>query len=156
MNYSKPFHRLCCSFTAADEFQINISSCTATEDLLSLKIKLRNCRRKDTGPVTTYRKIPLTLSNMDICIFYYLFWRSLYTVVFFSCMLIFRYFQEIFNVSGYNELVKKYGSWFTSDQNPRAQIFRRNHTLVTDLDSMVRLMRYSVNTNFHTFYWLTL
>ncbi|XP_017269074.1 putative phospholipase B-like 2 [Kryptolebias marmoratus] len=53
------------------------------------------------------------------------------------------YYEEIFNMSGYNELVKKYGSWFTLDQNPRAQIFRRNQTLVTDLDSMVRLMRYN-------------
>ncbi|XP_037536378.1 putative phospholipase B-like 2 [Nematolebias whitei] len=53
------------------------------------------------------------------------------------------YFEDIFNVSGYNELVKKYGSWFTLDQNPRAQIFKRDQTRVTDLDSMVRLMRYN-------------
>ncbi|XP_065707962.1 putative phospholipase B-like 2 [Patagioenas fasciata] len=51
------------------------------------------------------------------------------------------YFEEIFNASGTPELVKKYGDWFTYDKNPRAQIFRRNQTLVRDLDSMVRLMR---------------
>ncbi|KAM6340732.1 putative phospholipase B-like 2 isoform 1-T1 [Alca torda] len=51
------------------------------------------------------------------------------------------YFEEIFNASGNPELVKKYGDWFTYDKNPRAQIFRRNQTLVHDLDSMVRLMR---------------
>ncbi|XP_049661502.1 putative phospholipase B-like 2 [Accipiter gentilis] len=51
------------------------------------------------------------------------------------------YFEEIFNASGNPELVKKYGDWFTYDKNPRAQIFRRNQTLVRDLDSMVRLMR---------------
>uniref|UniRef100_A0A6G1RE91 Phospholipase B-like n=1 Tax=Hypotaenidia okinawae TaxID=2861861 RepID=A0A6G1RE91_9GRUI len=51
------------------------------------------------------------------------------------------YFQEIFNASGTRELVEKYGDWFTYDRNPRAQIFRRNQTLVHDLDSMVRLMR---------------
>ncbi|NXW56764.1 PLBLB protein, partial [Eurystomus gularis] len=51
------------------------------------------------------------------------------------------YFEEIFNASGTLELVKKYGDWFTYDKNPRAQIFRRNQTLVHDLDSMVRLMR---------------
>ncbi|XP_075023383.1 putative phospholipase B-like 2 isoform X3 [Calonectris borealis] len=51
------------------------------------------------------------------------------------------YFEEIFNASGIPELVKKYGDWFTYDKNPRAQIFRRNQTLVRDLDSMVRLMR---------------
>ncbi|XP_009082848.1 PREDICTED: putative phospholipase B-like 2, partial [Acanthisitta chloris] len=51
------------------------------------------------------------------------------------------YFEEIFNASGNLELVKKYGDWFTYDKNPRAQIFRRNQTLVHDLDSMIRLMR---------------
>lgn len=52
-----------------------------------------------------------------------------------------RYFEEVFNVSGNLELVKKYGDWFTYDKNPRAQIFRRNQTLVQDMDSMIRLMR---------------
>ncbi|NXX76591.1 PLBLB protein, partial [Urocolius indicus] len=51
------------------------------------------------------------------------------------------YFEEISNASGIPELVRKYGDWFTYDKNPRAQIFRRNQTLVRDLDSMIRLMR---------------
>ncbi|XP_036418379.1 putative phospholipase B-like 2 isoform X2 [Colossoma macropomum] len=53
------------------------------------------------------------------------------------------YFEEVFNASGYADLVKKYGSWFSYSENPRAQIFRRNQTLVTDMESMVRLMRYN-------------
>ncbi|XP_062310683.1 putative phospholipase B-like 2 [Osmerus eperlanus] len=53
------------------------------------------------------------------------------------------YYEEVFNASGCPELVKKFGPWFTLDQNPRAQIFKRNQTAVTDLDSMVRLMRYN-------------
>ncbi|KAK1892988.1 putative phospholipase B-like 2 [Dissostichus eleginoides] len=53
------------------------------------------------------------------------------------------YYEEIFNASGCNELVEKYGPWFSLDQNPRAQIFRRNQTAVTDVDSMIRLMRYN-------------
>uniref|UniRef100_K7FJ07 Phospholipase B-like n=1 Tax=Pelodiscus sinensis TaxID=13735 RepID=K7FJ07_PELSI len=53
------------------------------------------------------------------------------------------YFEEIFNVSGQLELVKKYGDWFTYDKNPRALIFRRNQTLVRDMDSMIQLMRSS-------------
>ncbi|XP_026199967.1 putative phospholipase B-like 2 [Anabas testudineus] len=53
------------------------------------------------------------------------------------------YYVDIFNASGCNELVKKFGPWFSLDQNPRAQIFRRNQTDVTDVDSMVRLMRYN-------------
>ena len=57
-----------------------------------------------------------------------------------------RYYEEIFNASGNLELVKKYGDWFTYDKNPRAQIFRRNQTLVHDLDSMIRLMRCVLGT----------
>lgn len=57
-----------------------------------------------------------------------------------------RYFEEIFNASGNLELVRKYGDWFTYDKNPRAQIFRRNQTLVHDLDSMIRLMRCVLGT----------
>uniref|UniRef100_A0A8D3AJL0 Phospholipase B-like n=1 Tax=Scophthalmus maximus TaxID=52904 RepID=A0A8D3AJL0_SCOMX len=53
------------------------------------------------------------------------------------------YYEEIFNASGCNELVEKFGPWFSLDQNPRAQLFRRNQTDVTDVDSMVRLMRYN-------------
>ncbi|XP_031164586.1 putative phospholipase B-like 2 [Sander lucioperca] len=53
------------------------------------------------------------------------------------------YYPDIFNASGCNELVEKFGPWFSLDQNPRAQIFRRNQTAVTDVDSMVRLMRYN-------------
>uniref|UniRef100_A0A452GQ43 Phospholipase B-like n=1 Tax=Gopherus agassizii TaxID=38772 RepID=A0A452GQ43_9SAUR len=53
------------------------------------------------------------------------------------------YFEQIFNTSGQLELVKKYGDWFTYDKSPRAQIFRRNQTLVQDLDSMIRLMRFN-------------
>ncbi|XP_063000420.1 putative phospholipase B-like 2 [Elgaria multicarinata webbii] len=53
------------------------------------------------------------------------------------------YFKEIFNASGLPPLVEKYGDWFTYDKNPRAQIFRRNQTLVRDMDSMIRLMRFN-------------
>ncbi|KGL77252.1 Putative phospholipase B-like 2, partial [Tinamus guttatus] len=53
------------------------------------------------------------------------------------------YFEEIFNASGNLELVKKYGDWFSYDGSPRARIFQRNQTLVRDMDSMVRLMRFN-------------
>ncbi|XP_066542740.1 putative phospholipase B-like 2 [Hoplias malabaricus] len=53
------------------------------------------------------------------------------------------YFEDIFNASGCQDLVKKYGSWFSYSESPRAQIFRRNQTRVMDLDSMVKLMRYN-------------
>ncbi|XP_075424934.1 putative phospholipase B-like 2 [Ascaphus truei] len=53
------------------------------------------------------------------------------------------YFEEVFNTSGMPALVAQYGDWFSYDKNPRAQIFRRNHTQVQDMKSMVRLMRYN-------------
>ncbi|KAM5192372.1 putative phospholipase B-like 2 [Mantella aurantiaca] len=53
------------------------------------------------------------------------------------------YFSDIFNASGQPELVKTFGDWFSYSKTPRAQIFRRNHTLVSDLPSMMRLMRYN-------------
>lgn len=56
-------------------------------------------------------------------------------------MFLSRYYVDVFNASGYNELVENFGSWFSLDHNPRAQIFRRNQTMVTDVDSMIRLMR---------------
>ncbi|XP_061115760.1 putative phospholipase B-like 2 [Conger conger] len=53
------------------------------------------------------------------------------------------YYEEVFNTSGCPELVQQYGDWFSFDMNPRAKIFRRNQSFVTDMDSMVRLMRYN-------------
>ncbi|XP_057687529.1 putative phospholipase B-like 2 isoform X2 [Corythoichthys intestinalis] len=53
------------------------------------------------------------------------------------------YYEEIFNASGCNELVEKFGSWFSLDENPRAQIFKRDQKAVTDVASMMRLMRYN-------------
>uniref|UniRef100_A0AAV2MRD7 RRM domain-containing protein n=1 Tax=Knipowitschia caucasica TaxID=637954 RepID=A0AAV2MRD7_KNICA len=53
------------------------------------------------------------------------------------------YYGKIFNASGCNELVDKFGPWFSLDKNPRAQIFHRNQSMVTDIESMIRLMRYN-------------
>ncbi|XP_041742202.1 putative phospholipase B-like 2 [Coregonus clupeaformis] len=53
------------------------------------------------------------------------------------------YYEEVFNASGCRELVEQFGPWFSLDMNPRAQIFRRNQSHITDMDSMVRLMRYN-------------
>uniref|UniRef100_A0A7N5JCH1 Phospholipase B-like n=1 Tax=Ailuropoda melanoleuca TaxID=9646 RepID=A0A7N5JCH1_AILME len=53
------------------------------------------------------------------------------------------YFENVFNASGLQALVAQYGDWFSYDGSPRAQIFRRNQSLVHDLDSMLRLMRYN-------------
>uniref|UniRef100_A0A2K5E256 Phospholipase B-like n=1 Tax=Aotus nancymaae TaxID=37293 RepID=A0A2K5E256_AOTNA len=52
-------------------------------------------------------------------------------------------FETVFNASGLQALVAQYGDWFSYDGSPRAQIFRRNQSLVHDIESMVRLMRYN-------------
>ncbi|XP_021573200.1 putative phospholipase B-like 2 isoform X2 [Carlito syrichta] len=52
-------------------------------------------------------------------------------------------FETVFNASGLQDLVAQYGDWFSYDGSPRARIFRRNQSLVHDVDSMVRLMRYN-------------
>ena len=56
----------------------------------------------------------------------------------------FRYFSDIFNKSGQSKLEKKYGSWFSYKHTPRANIFRRDHMKVKDMDSMLKLMRYDM------------
>ena len=46
---------------------------------------------------------------------------------------------------------KKYGTWFSWDMSPRAQIFARNHSHVTDMTSMVSLMRWVATVIHHPF-----
>jgi len=53
------------------------------------------------------------------------------------------FFEEIYNISGYSIMDQKYGDSFSWSKCPRANIFRRNQTLVHDLSSMKNLMRYN-------------
>ncbi|XP_067135392.1 putative phospholipase B-like 2 [Centruroides vittatus] len=53
------------------------------------------------------------------------------------------YYSNIFNMSGFPELAKKYGDYFTYDRAPRALIFKRDQEKVTDLKTMINLMRYN-------------
>lgn len=53
-----------------------------------------------------------------------------------------RSFESVFNASGLPGLVAQYGDWFSYDRSPRAQIFRRDQSLVHDVDSMIRLIRW--------------
>ncbi|XP_043861009.1 putative phospholipase B-like 2 [Dromiciops gliroides] len=53
------------------------------------------------------------------------------------------YFESVFNASGMPDLVKQYGDWFSYKNSPRARIFERNQSLVHDMDSMIRLMRFN-------------
>ena len=48
----------------------------------------------------------------------------------------------MYNESGVNEAKAKFGSWFDYDLNPRSQIFKRDHSKVKDVQSLLKLMRY--------------
>lgn len=53
------------------------------------------------------------------------------------------YFPYIYNISGVSESLKMYGDWFDYNLNPRAQIFKRDHAKVSDMQSLFKLMRYN-------------
>lgn len=57
------------------------------------------------------------------------------------------YFEDIFNISCQPELVEKYGDYYSYERAPRANIFRRDHVKVHDMDSMMALMRYNDYTH---------
>ena len=49
----------------------------------------------------------------------------------------------MFNKSGNYELMLKLGDWFSYDRTPRALIFARDAPQVSDIPSMIKLMRYN-------------
>ncbi|XP_023326751.1 putative phospholipase B-like 2 isoform X2 [Eurytemora carolleeae] len=53
------------------------------------------------------------------------------------------YFKDVYNMSGNQRLVEQYGDWFSYEKTPRAQIFHRDAVKVTDIPSMIKLMRYN-------------
>lgn len=53
------------------------------------------------------------------------------------------YFKDVFNMSGNYKLIKEYGDWFSYENTPRAKIFKRDAVKVTDISSMIQLMRYN-------------
>lgn len=57
------------------------------------------------------------------------------------------YFPYVYNTSGVTADKKKFGSWFDYYQNPRAQIFKRDHSKIVDMETFVKLMRYNDFTN---------
>ncbi|GIY08069.1 putative phospholipase B-like 2 [Caerostris extrusa] len=53
------------------------------------------------------------------------------------------YFKDIFNMSGAQANVQKFGNFFTYDKAPRALIFKREQGKIQDIPSMMKLMRYN-------------
>jgi hypothetical protein len=53
------------------------------------------------------------------------------------------YFNDIYDISGNEHLAQNSGPFFSYGNTARAQIFSRDHSKVTDLKSMYKLMRYN-------------
>jgi hypothetical protein len=53
------------------------------------------------------------------------------------------YFEDLFNISGNKYMAQKYGPFYSYNYTARAKIFRRDHSKLTDLKSMYKLMRYN-------------
>jgi len=53
------------------------------------------------------------------------------------------FYPDAFKISGGQEKVDKYGSWFSYSETPRAMIMARDHSQVIDEESMIKLMRYN-------------
>jgi hypothetical protein len=53
------------------------------------------------------------------------------------------FYPEIFELSGAQEKVDKYGDWFTHDKTPRSKIIDRDHGKIKDLESFMSFMRYN-------------
>jgi hypothetical protein len=53
------------------------------------------------------------------------------------------YHKQIYDLSGYPEMVAKFGSDLSYDLAPRAKIFRRDQGSVVDMDTFKKIMRYN-------------
>jgi len=53
------------------------------------------------------------------------------------------FFQHIYDVSGFAEYAKKYGTMFTYNNNPRAEIFRRDAGKIEHISHMKTMLRYN-------------
>ncbi|KAL0198957.1 hypothetical protein M9458_007497, partial [Cirrhinus mrigala] len=51
--------------------------------------------------------------------------------------------RKIYSLSGYEQMWKKHGEDFSYDLCPRAKIFRRDQSSVSDLNSLKHIMRYN-------------
>ena len=72
------------------------------------------------------------------CLYFYGEFSIVDILLFFA----FSYFPFIYEKSGVGEQKAKYGSWFDYKLNPRSQIFRRDHSKVIDVQTLLKLMRF--------------
>jgi len=53
------------------------------------------------------------------------------------------FFPTIMEKSGGNDMIKKYGPWYSYDKTARAMIFKRDAPKVTNLDGVKKIIRYN-------------
>jgi len=53
------------------------------------------------------------------------------------------FFRRIYELSGFEALYQKYGSWFAYDENPRALIFKRDQGKVNSIEKLKWIIRYN-------------
>jgi len=101
--------------------------------LVDLK-KFEPKKRLNPGTLWVVEQIPTHVSSGDMTnILISGHWPS-YNVPF---------FEDIYNMSGYPALVKKYGPDYSYQLAPRAKIFRRDAPAVVDLTKLQHIMRYN-------------
>lgn len=53
------------------------------------------------------------------------------------------YFQDIYNITGYADMAKKYGDLYSYQNTPRAKIFKRDQAQVETLADIQWILRYN-------------
>jgi len=88
----------------------------------------------EPGALFILEQIPGYIESADVTqILSYGYWPS-YNVP---------YFQYIYEVSGFEYYAQNYGPFFSYEDNPRAEIFRRDSDKVASIEDMQRVQRYN-------------
>jgi hypothetical protein len=96
--------------------------------------KLVTGTRLEAGALFILEQIPGYVESADVTqILSYGYWPS-YNVPFFS---------YIYNISGFAYYAEHYGTMFTYENNPRAEIFRRNAGNVATIEDTQQMLRYN-------------
>lgn len=63
------------------------------------------------------------------------------------------FYEQIYDLSGYPDVVIKFGPEYSYQLAPRAKIFRRDQSNVSDIESMKKIMRYNSRLIFYCFFF---
>ena len=103
------------------------------------------CERKHSGRVITFRKWS------EIKYLHQRFYKLLTLYINIIWFLIYRYYPDIYNISGYMDSYLKYGDLFSYQNTSRAKIFNRDAGKIQNMDDMIRMMRFVFNNTSYRF-----